>query len=172
MNVLELIKNDHSMVDKMFQEIEESIKNNDEEEALAIFQDLKNSLLLHARSEAAAVYDRLLSHEKVKSFAFEGEEEHGLIEELLAKLDETKAVDDSWQGAFTVLKEIVDHHVEEEENELFPKMKKLFSKTQLENMAEEMVLQKEYLSTDEDFSKEEISPMTHKNSGNQTRMRV
>ncbi|HEV7682428.1 MAG TPA: hemerythrin domain-containing protein, partial [Pyrinomonadaceae bacterium] len=59
-------------------------------------------------------------------------EEHRLVKQLLGELDKMDKGEEQWTARFTVLKENVEHHVEEEEGEMFPKARKVLSTEQAE----------------------------------------
>jgi len=57
----------------------------------------------------------------------EGYEEHAVVKQLLSELDELSKDDETWGAKLKVLQENVEHHVEEEEGEMFPSARKVLS---------------------------------------------
>lgn len=86
---------------------------------------LIKELLVHAHAEQETFYKALLQHKESKDEATHGEHEHQEIEEQIKVIN--AATGKSWDNAVLELKELVEHHVKEEENEIFKVAKKLFS---------------------------------------------
>ena len=68
----------------------------------------------------------------------EAYEEHDIVKSLIAKIGATDPSDETFMAKCTVLKEVVEHHVEEEEEEFFPKLRKELGKERLMELAEEL----------------------------------
>jgi hypothetical protein len=141
MDIFKMLKKDHDLVKKMIARLEKM-----DEEAVekreTLFQKIKEELTVHSKSEEAAVYARLHGQDTTKNFALEGTEEHEIVDRLLQKLDSISASEERWTALVTVLKEVLEHHVDEEESEMFKKMKKAFSKEELTEMARSMKTEK------------------------------
>lgn len=102
----------------------------------ALFDKLKPALSAHSRAEERVVYNALL---KVKSkeshdYGNEGYVEHGLLDELLKKLTRTDAASDAWKAQAKVLFELLDHHIGEEQRDVFSDLGEHFSSAELETM--------------------------------------
>ena len=144
-DIYNVLKNDHREVKALLKEIEaleESTKRD------GLFEKLKANLLAHSHAEDEVFYEPL--KEKLEDdvyLVFEAKEEHKLVEQLLNELSESLE-DDVWCAKFKVLKEMVEHHIEEEEEDLFKKAKKVISPEESEQMAQEM-LEKEKAELDE-----------------------
>jgi hemerythrin-like domain-containing protein len=76
--------------------------------------------------------------EELKDEIREADEEHHVAKLLIAEISKMKPEDEQYDAKVTVLKENIEHHVEEEEGELFPNTKKKLSKEMLEQLGEEM----------------------------------
>jgi hypothetical protein len=70
--------------------------------------------------------------EETHDITLEAYEEHNVVKTLLAELDVLPKDDETWEAKLTVLKENVEHHVEEEEGEMFKKARKVLSTEQIE----------------------------------------
>lgn len=68
----------------------------------------------------------------------EAYEEHYEVKIMLKELDKLALDDERWKARLTVIKENIEHHIKEEENDLFPKIKKLIPAENLEEMAEQL----------------------------------
>jgi hemerythrin superfamily protein len=135
MNAVELLMSQHREVEKLFKEIESSDEPEDKQ---ALFDDLADKLTIHARIEEQFFYPAV--HEKkTEDMVLEAYVEHTSIKRLLADMLESEADDPSFDAQVKVLKEQIEHHVKEEEGELFPAAKKVLSKEELTAIAQEML---------------------------------
>jgi hemerythrin superfamily protein len=82
---------------------------------------------------------REVSEKEPKKLVRESFEEHKIVKTLLAELAGMKPKDEQFDAKVTVLKEAVEHHAEEEEDELFPAAKKLFPDRRLRELGAEML---------------------------------
>jgi len=127
MNAFALLKADHhkvaQMMDKIEQTTERGVKTREE-----LFTRLKTELDLHAQIEEKIFYPALEGARETHEITLEAYEEHGLIKQLLSELESMSKNDEQWTAKFSVLKENVEHHVEEEEGAMFSKARKVLSK--------------------------------------------
>lgn len=126
MNAFELLKADHEKVAGIMEKIdgttERGVKTREE-----LFTQLKAELDLHAQIEEQIFYPALEDADETREITLEAYEEHNLVKQLLSELESEPKDDEQWTAKFTVLKENVEHHVEEEEGELFKKARKVLS---------------------------------------------
>lgn len=142
MNALTLLKDQHDEVDQLFAAIEGAATAGRKG---ALFEELADKLAAHATIEETQFYPMVLS-KQTKDLLIESTEEHLAIKRVLADLLELDPDDDHFDAKISVLKEQVTHHArEEEERELFPKVKKLLSTDDLEALGAEMSRQFEEL---------------------------
>lgn len=131
MNAFTLLKEDHQKVagilEKLDATTERGVKTREE-----LFTQLKTELDIHAEIEETIFYPALEKHEETRDITLEGIEEHRIVKELLAELDALAKDDEVWTAKMTVLKENVEHHVEEEEGEMFPKARKALTEEEIE----------------------------------------
>ena len=113
----------------------------------ALFDALKPFLSAHARAEEQVVYTRLVAAKApkdAKDLGNEGFVEHSLVDVLLARLAKTTlAGTDAWKAHATVLKELLEHHITEEEGEIFAELGKSFSDEQRAAMGSAFKLQRD-----------------------------
>jgi hemerythrin-like domain-containing protein len=105
-------------------------------------------LLAHSHAEQAVLYKKMekSEDEKARSFAFEGENEHQLVEQQLQQMARVRnKASEQWTAQATVLKELVRHHVQEEESTGFKCARSDFDSETLEKMADQFRRQKEKL---------------------------
>jgi len=128
MKATDLLKQQHRNVEALFAKIEAG-----EPEAL---KDLASALAAHMAIEHEFFYPK--SREVDDDAVLEAFEEHSIAETALKRALATDPDDESFDARVKVLKELIEHHVEEEEDELFPEVEKEISSEQLEAMGEQM----------------------------------
>jgi hemerythrin superfamily protein len=134
MNATELLKEQHDEVKDLFEQFEASEEQAEQRE---IFIQIADALSAHATIEEKIFYPSV----KVKDtedLLREALEEHLAAKRVIADLLELDASDETFEPKVKVLQEQIEHHVEEEEGELFAKVRKLFTKEELEVMGSEM----------------------------------
>ena len=137
LDALKLLKEDHDRVKKMLAE-GESTTERGEKTREELFARLKSDLEIHERMEEEVLYPALKSHPKARDLALEGYEEHHVVDTILAELEQTPPSDEQWGAKFKVAKENLEHHIEEEETQMFPKARNAFSDDELEQMGQRM----------------------------------
>jgi len=133
MNAFDILKEDHKKVSDLFEKLEptteRAIKTREE-----LFAKLKMELDVHAHIEETILYPVLKEIEETRDITLEGIEEHRIVKVLLAELEEMPKGSEQWTAKLTVLKETVEHHVEEEEGEMFKQARSALSKEQIEQL--------------------------------------
>ena len=123
LDAIALLKQDHRTVSALFEEFEKA----DDEEQSAIAQRVCQLLTVHATIEEELLYPaakEAFEGEEDEDLVNEAEVEHGSAKELIAKIEGMSSDDEHFKATVTVLGEYIKHHVKEEENELFPQLKK------------------------------------------------
>jgi hemerythrin-like domain-containing protein len=146
MNPIELLKNDHDEVKELFKQYEKA-GDNALAKKLALFEQIRDALTVHMDIEETIFYPavKAVRDEKVKDEVREADEEHHVVKILLGELGKMNLSDEQFDAKLTVLKENIEHHVEEEEGELLPDAKKRLSSELLEQLGDEMEERKEAL---------------------------
>jgi len=133
MNAFTLLKADHKKVAGILEKIdattERGIKTREE-----LFTQLKSELDLHAEIEETILYPVLEEADETHEITLEAFEEHRLVKQLLGELETMDKGDEQWTARFTVLKENIEHHVEEEETDMFKKARKVLSEAEAEEL--------------------------------------
>lgn len=138
MDPIKMLKDDHRKVEKLFARFEKL-----GERATATQQEIvrkiDHELSLHAALEEVIVYPAMReSMEDMEDDVLEAYEEHHLVKRTLAELRNMTPEDEMFRAKVIVLSEAVEHHVEEEEGELFPKMKKALGKEKLQALGRKL----------------------------------
>jgi iron-sulfur cluster repair protein YtfE (RIC family) len=116
-----------------------------------LFETIKTELLIHMDVEEAVFYPvvKALPSEEAKDGIREADEEHHVAKLLIHEISAMKPEDEQYDAKVTVLKENIEHHVKEEEGEMFPRAKKRLSKERLEQLGDEIEERKESLKGDD-----------------------
>lgn len=138
MDPFELLKADHRKVEQLFTELESASGK----QKLQVFAQIKTELELHTHIEEKVFYPALEEPEETHDLALEAYEEHAVVKDLLKQLGRARAANDEWEAQAKVLQENVEHHVEEEENELFPKAESALGEEELEELGDRMEAEK------------------------------
>jgi len=120
MDVYELLKEDHRKVARLLKKLETTSSRAMKSRA-RVFLELKQELEMHAFVEEKLFYPQLIDADKTAGITLEGYEEHRIIKALLEEMDDPMLVNDEWLAKLHVLKEKIEHHVKEEEREMFKK---------------------------------------------------
>ena len=136
MDALELLKQDHTKVKELLEKAESAEQG---KERTAIFEKIKTELETHARIEEDVFYPAVQKNEELKDMVLESIEEHKQVKTLLREMDNLSKDSEKFEPKLKVLKENVEHHAEEEEEgKMFPKVRKLFSATELQELGAEL----------------------------------
>jgi hemerythrin superfamily protein len=103
-----------------------------------LFERLKFSLTVHEQMEEAVLYPALKEHAETKEIVLEAYEEHDVVDTILGELEQTPFDDETWHAKLTVIPENLLHHIQEEEDEMFGQVRRLFDKATLESLGEQM----------------------------------
>ena len=120
-DIIELILQDHKALKKLIKVMKNS--DNDLNERQAAFEEFAPLLVIHAKPEEQTMYVFMKDDEELREEGFEGDVEHGLADQLLEEIKRTDD-EDLWGARVKVLAELVEHHIEEEEEELLPDFRK------------------------------------------------
>jgi hemerythrin superfamily protein len=132
------LKRDHRMVSMMLQSIQ-FMPRTQVKARKELFNKMKTALLAHAKSEEALIYPALRAKRASHVEALEAFAEHQIIHELINELSRLNAGKDEFDAKLRLLKEVIMHHVREEESTVFRLMKKEFTGKQLKNFDEKFV---------------------------------
>src|ERR1051326_7920283 len=116
-----LLKNDHDLVKDLFEDFEDS---DNVREKVQIARKAINELKIHDAIEEEIFYPQVRRAIEEKELMNEADEEHHLVRIAIAELDQMDDSDERFEAKFTVLAEMVRHHIKEEESEMLPKPKK------------------------------------------------
>ncbi len=99
---------------------------------------LRIELIAHERMEEEVLYPRLRDEKKARASVLEGYEEHHVADVILDELLDVPPETDLWKAKVKVLKENVEHHMDEEESELFKKARAVLDRDELNQLGDRM----------------------------------
>jgi hypothetical protein len=135
MDALKLMREDHDKLKKLLERAEHAQAEGNRENLL---DKIRAELKPHERMEEEVFYPALKDHKKAKDIVLEGYQEHHVADVVFAELEETPVGSDIWKAKMKVLKEGLEHHIEEEEGEMFKKARAVFDKSELDELGERM----------------------------------
>ena len=135
MNAIDLIQRDH---EKMKVLMTRAVTADAGERREELLEKLRIELVAHERMEEEIFYPPLRDNPKTHDIVLEGYEEHHVADLILDELLETPADTDVWHAKMKVLKENIEHHMHEEEDEMFKKARKVFTEAELEDLGRRM----------------------------------
>ena len=138
MNAIELLKEDHNQVSRLFQKV----KATDEGEHQELFKQIKAELDVHTHIEETIFYPKMKEEDELEDLVLEGVEEHHQAKMFLRELAGLTEDSEKFEPKLKVLMEDITHHVQEEEGEMFPKVEKIFDTSTLEELGKEMEKEK------------------------------
>jgi len=137
MDALTLLKTDHDKVKKLLAELEPTtergVKTRQE-----LFATIKGELTVHEIIEEEIFYPELKTHPKARDIVLEGYEEHGVVDTLMGELEDLPVDDETWGPKAKVMKENIEHHIEEEEGEMFKQARQVFDDAELDDLGRRM----------------------------------
>ena len=141
-DALELLKRDHAEVKKAFKDFEKA-KYKDPNARKEFLASICKAIEMHATVEEEIFYPAVREKIDEDDLMNEAEVEHNSAKALMAEIEKLSGDDPMLKAHAMVLSEYIQHHVKEEENEMFPKVKR--AKLDLEGLAEQMLQRKEEL---------------------------
>jgi len=162
-DAIELLKEDHKTVKKLFKSFE-AAGDAEEDEKKTIVEQITNALEVHATIEEEIFYPAVKKAraQQTKDEVLEAYEEHKQIKILLGALKGLSSDDETYDMKVKVLKEDVEHHVKEEEGEMFPDARKFLRKEGLQSLGEKMSERKEELESDSSQSMNDHTKSKHR----------
>src|SRR4029079_4850910 len=141
MDAITMLKTDHDKVKRLLADLETTtergVKTREE-----LFATIKGELTIHETIEEEIFYPALKSHPKAKDIVLEGYQEHHVVDLLMGELEGMDVSDERWGAKAPVMKENIEHHIEEEEGDMFKKARQVFDRQELEDLGERMAERK------------------------------
>ena len=155
MDAITLLRKDHELVEQLFKQFEK-LTERAQKSKKALVQKMIRELAVHSAIEEMLFYPAVRmaalkadtrAGEKLADTVLESLEEHHIVKWVLSELDGMKPDDERFEAKVKVLTENVRHHIEEEQEEMFPKVQKLIDQDMLEELGERMAKAKKLAPT-------------------------
>ncbi|HEY4221146.1 MAG TPA: hemerythrin domain-containing protein [Myxococcota bacterium] len=130
MNAIELLESQHRLVEDLFSQLQDSDESDQKQE---LFDQIADALAAHATIEEEIFYPACVGHAEQDKL-FEATEEHLGVKRVIADVLKMRSTDERFVAKVKVLQDLVEHHVEEEESELFPKVQQTLSEDELHSL--------------------------------------
>jgi hypothetical protein len=137
MNALTMLTDDHERMKKLLNDLESTTARGIKIRA-ELFSTIKGELTVHEIIEEEIFYPELMAHPKAKDIVLEGYQEHHFVDLVMKELEDCPVDDESWGAKAKVMKENVEHHMEEEEGEMFKQARAVFDRAELDDLGERM----------------------------------
>jgi len=161
-----LLRKDHDTVRKLLGELEKTTTRGAKKRE-ALLMEIALEVEVHAAIEEELFYpafrERGESGDDEQLF-LEAAEEHKLVRDLLPELQASDPRTELFGARAKVLKDLIEHHAEEEESEMFPRARELFSKSELQELGEQLEQRKGQLI--EAYSRGELLDHRRRRNGN------
>ena len=141
MDALTLLKRDHDNVKELLAELESTTERGVKTRT-ELFASIKGELTVHESIEEEIFYPALLDKAKTHDITLEGYEEHHVVDLLMGELEGLDVADESWGAKAKVMQENIEHHIDEEEGEMFTKTRQVFGGDELEALGDRMAARK------------------------------
>lgn len=133
MDAFELLEKDHRKVEEIFEQLEptteRAVKTREE-----LFRKLQTELEVHTIIEETILYPVLKKESETRDITFEGFEEHAVAKRLLEEMALMDVTSEVWTAKCKVLQESIEHHVKEEESEMFAEARKALSQEEINEL--------------------------------------
>jgi len=141
MDAIAMLKADHDKVKGLLEDLEATtergVKTREE-----LFATIKGELTVHEVIEEEIFYPALRDHPKAKDIVLEAYEEHHVVDMLMGELESLDVADETWGAKALVMKENIEHHIEEEEGEMFAQARQVFDRQELVDLGARMAERK------------------------------
>jgi hemerythrin superfamily protein len=134
MDALRLLEQQHDEVKELFKKFEKS----EGERSGKLFADIRQRLELHEELEETHLYPQLKQDPKAGELVLESYQEHHVMDLLIQEIGQLKPDDEAFEPKVKVLQENTEHHIEEEEKELFPMVRKIWDVDKREQVGRAM----------------------------------
>ena len=137
MDAITLLTTDHKKVKRLLGELESTTERGVKTRT-ELFATIKGELTVHEIIEEEIFYPELKAHPKAKDIVLEGFEEHHVVDLLMSELEALPVEDETWGAKALVMKENIEHHIEEEEGEMFKAARSVFDRAELDDLGRRM----------------------------------
>jgi hypothetical protein len=132
-----MLKADHDKMKGLLEQLgrttERGVKTRQE-----LFTTIKSELTVHEIIEEEIFYPALKEHPRAKEIVLEAYEEHNVVDTIMGEMEQLPFDDETWGAKAKVMTENIEHHIEEEEREMFKQARQVFDRTELQDLGARM----------------------------------
>jgi hemerythrin superfamily protein len=140
MDATKFLKQDHDELKKLFTRLDAT---QDEERIEEIYDELERLILAHTQIEEELFYPAARTIAGLDVLIEESLAAHNAVDALCDEIAEAEVGDEAFLGRLEALKDLLLHHIEEEENDLFPRFEQGFDKDQLADLGKRLEARKD-----------------------------
>lgn len=141
-DILDLLKRDHHRVDHLLDQLE-ATDTSDERRRAQLFAQVTAEIEVHSDAEDQVVYACFEARAGLEDQVEDMRQQHEHIEQMVEELDQTEVIADDWIDKLRELRQLVRHHVDEEEGALFARIREALDAGARERLGEDFVMAKE-----------------------------
>ncbi len=138
-DIFQQIHEDHLEVSRLIDQLRMQPDRNPNQAV----QQLKDLLLPHAKTEELTLYALLLNHDEARAHVLKATEEHGVMEAMLEMFGDARNNPDRLLAKLTVLEDLIQHHVDQEESRTFSMARSLLTDQQIQDLSRRFASDKE-----------------------------
>ena len=146
MDPIKMLKDDHDEVKSLLNKLDRTTERAEVTRTDGLEQ-LRQKLDVHETIEEEILYPALKEFAKTKEITLEAYEEHHVVDLVMAELEATPVGDETWAAKLTVAKENIEHHIQEEEDQMFKQARQVMDETELEALGNRMAARKGELTS-------------------------
>lgn len=143
----QMLKKDHEEVKGILGQLKET-KESASKKREELFQKLKVELVPHMKAEESTFYPPLMAKKESREDALEGMEEHHVSDMVLKELETTQKGEDQWGAKMSVFKELVEHHIQDEESKVFKSAEKALDQDEIQDIMKQFEQEKQKIKKD------------------------
>ena len=137
-----MLKKDHAELKGILRQIKETKKSAPKKRE-DLFQKLRAELVPHMKAEENTFYPALLVKKEAREDAMEGMEEHHVSDMVLKELESMSKGEDQWGAKMYVFKELVEHHIHDEESKVFKSAEKALGHDEIQKIMKQFEQEKQ-----------------------------
>ena len=137
MNAVVMLEEEHASLKRLLRELDATTERAVETRTELLTRVI-DMLRAHETIEEEIFYPALKEHPRAKDVVLEGMEEHNVVDRILGELATLAVDDETWGAKASVMIENIEHHIEEEEDDMFVKARQVFSLVELRELGDKM----------------------------------
>ena len=144
-NAITMLKSDHALVKRLLRELDGTTERATKQRE-ALVSQIERELKTHAQLEEEVFYPAFKARTEntdAEDLFYEAAEEHHVVDMVLPALKGANPKSHEFSAKAKVLKDLIEHHIREEEGQMFPQARSLFSEDQLRELGELMQARKD-----------------------------